>query len=71
MSSSAAYAAYESGTVSIARSAWPAPVAPPRWQALTADIEAEVAVIGAGVVGASLALHLAERGLRVALVEAC
>ena len=70
MSSSAAYAAYESGTVSIARSAWPAPAASPRWPALTADIEAEVAVIGAGVVGASLALHLAERGLRVALVEA-
>ena len=62
--------AYESGTIPIACSAWPAPTGNPPWPALEADMEADVAVIGAGLVGASLALHLAERGVRVALIEA-
>lgn len=68
--SPAPYAAYESGTVPIACSAWPAPAVQQHWPALATDIEADVAVIGAGLVGASLALHLAERGVRVALLEA-
>lgn len=37
---------------------------------LAGDIEADVCVIGGGMAGCSTALHLAERGYRVALVEA-
>ena len=62
--------AYENGTVAIASSAWPALAGAQRWPALQADIDTDVVVVGAGLVGASLALHLAERGVRVALIEA-
>ncbi len=64
------YAAYENGTLPIAHSAWPALAKSPHWPQLRSDTEADVAVIGAGLVGASLALHLAECGVRVALLEA-
>jgi glycine/D-amino acid oxidase-like deaminating enzyme len=37
---------------------------------LTGEIEADVAVIGAGFLGLSTALHLAEAGARVAILEA-
>lgn len=37
---------------------------------LTADTSADVAVIGGGITGTSAALHLAERGYKVALLEA-
>lgn len=49
-----------------AASANPAPDRP----ALQEMIEADVCVIGAGITGCSTALHLAEKGYRVALVEA-
>ncbi len=42
-----------------------APAAP-----LAGDIEADVCVVGAGIAGCSTALHLAERGYRVVLLEA-
>lgn len=48
-----------------AASANPAPERPP----LQGDIEADVCVIGAGFTGISAALHLAERGYRVVVLE--
>lgn len=38
--------------------------------ALAGDIDADVCVVGGGLAGVSTALHLAERGYRVALLEA-
>jgi len=38
--------------------------------ALAGDIDADVCVVGAGIAGCSAALHLAERGYRVVLLEA-
>ena len=49
-----------------ATTAVPAVEAPP----LAADLRVEVAVVGGGYTGLSAALHLAERGRRVALLEA-
>jgi len=49
-----------------AQSAVPAPERP----ALAGQLEADVCVIGGGIAGCSTALHLAERGYRVALLEA-
>ncbi len=46
-------------------SAHPAPERP----ALAGSVEADVCVIGGGIAGCSAALHLAERGYRVVLVE--
>jgi gamma-glutamylputrescine oxidase len=37
---------------------------------LSEDVRADVAIIGGGITGVSAALHLAERGYRVALLEA-
>ena len=48
-----------------AHSAVPAPDRP----ALAGRVEADVCVIGGGIAGCSTALHLAERGYRVALLE--
>ena len=49
----------------------PMPIAPTAHTAsgLTADVTADVAVIGAGVVGLATAYALARRGLQVALLE--
>jgi gamma-glutamylputrescine oxidase len=49
-----------------AATAHPAPDRP----ALEADLDVDVCVVGAGIAGCSTALHLAERGYRVAVVEA-
>jgi len=43
---------------------------PPAEPALAGDIEADVCVVGAGLSGCSTALHLAERGYKVVLLEA-
>ncbi len=45
-----------------------APAVVPR-PALEGDLECDVAVVGAGIAGCSTALHLAERGYKVALLE--
>ena len=42
----------------------------PTWPALDGDARADVCVIGGGYTGLSCALHLAERGYRVVLLEA-
>ena len=44
------------------------PVAPPR-PTLEGQIDADVCVVGGGIAGCSTALHLAERGQRVVLLE--
>jgi gamma-glutamylputrescine oxidase len=49
-----------------AASAHPAPLR----AALTGDVEADVCVVGGGIAGCSTALHLAERGYKVVLLEA-
>jgi gamma-glutamylputrescine oxidase len=42
--------------------------APPR-SALRGDLQADIAVVGGGIAGCSAALHLAQRGYRVVLLE--
>src|SRR5580700_1944450 len=41
----------------------------PRWPALAGTVDCDVCVVGGGIAGCSVALHLAERGYRVVLVE--
>jgi gamma-glutamylputrescine oxidase len=41
----------------------------PAYQSLDGSIEADVCVVGGGIAGCSTALHLAERGYRVVLLE--
>jgi len=54
-----------------ARSWYEASVARPAPRpALAGDVEADVCVVGGGLAGVSTALHLAERGYRVVLLEA-
>lgn len=62
--------AYEAGVVPIRFSGWPLPAPAPTYAALNGECETDVVVVGAGLAGASLALHLAERGVRVVLLEA-
>lgn len=40
------------------------------WPELDGDIETDVAIVGAGITGVATAVELAERGLRVALLDA-
>lgn len=62
--------AYQSGTVPISCSGWALHAPAPVYAALENDVETDVAVIGAGLAGSSLALHLRELGIDVALIEA-
>src|SRR5579862_5843384 len=43
---------------------------PPTTERLTSDIVVDVAIVGAGYTGLSAALHLAEQGFGVAVLEA-
>lgn len=62
---------YENGAVPIECSGWvPETGEIPTYDPLRSDIDADVVVIGAGVTGASAALHLAERKLNVVVLEA-
>lgn len=62
---------FERGEVPVSLSGWTKPQGLGReWPALAETITADVAVIGAGLAGSSLALHLAEAGLSVAVLEA-
>lgn len=63
--------AFEAGEVPVALSGWTrtaGPAAP--WPALAGETDSDVVVIGAGLAGASLALHLAEAGIAVTVLEA-
>lgn len=62
--------AYEAGVVPIRFSGWPAAQPAPVYAALDGDLDADVVVVGAGLAGTSLVLHLAERGVRSVLLEA-
>lgn len=64
-------AEFERGEVPVALSGWTQPQGTGRaWPALDGDIAADVAIIGAGLAGTSLALHLAQAGVAVAVLEA-
>lgn len=64
-------ALYDTGEVPIEASGWRAVSAPPSdYASLEQDLESDVLIIGAGLAGASLALHLAEAGVEVTLLEA-
>ncbi len=58
------------GTGDVAATLWASDVPPAEHPHLEGDAEAEVAVVGAGHMGASLTLHLAQLGVDVALLEA-
>ncbi|QDQ96047.1 NAD(P)/FAD-dependent oxidoreductase [Tomitella fengzijianii] len=61
---------YERGDVPIRSVGWAPETLPPPMAPLTGDTEASVVIVGAGLAGSSTALHLAERGIDVAVVEA-
>jgi glycine/D-amino acid oxidase-like deaminating enzyme len=64
------------GLVDVAASGWTRPAAggeaatAPPFPGLAGDHRVDVAVVGAGLAGSSLALHLAEAGASVAVIEA-
>jgi len=60
---------WERGTVPIALSGWRPAVPLPTYPPLTGEVAAEVAVVGAGLAGAAVALGLAERKVDVVLLE--
>lgn len=71
MTSSRQNALYDAGLVSIDASGWAAgQPTEAAYAALEQDLETDVLVIGAGLSGASLTLHLAEAGVDVTLLEA-
>ena len=67
----AAHDLYDRGLVPISQSGWTHPegVSAP-YPVLEESLEADVAIVGAGLAGSSLALHLAEAGLKIVVLEA-
>lgn len=61
---------YETASVPVDRSVWTLDHTHPAHPPLMGDVEADIVVVGAGVVGASLSLHLAERGINTVLIDA-
>lgn len=62
---------YRDGSVDVARSGWTAfPAERTKYPTLSAAVDGDVAVVGGGLAGASVALELARRGVKVVLVEA-
>lgn len=62
--------AFASGTSDVGATLWASDAPPVQHSPLEGDAKASVTVVGAGHMGASLALHLAESGVDVALLEA-
>ncbi|MCC7393373.1 MAG: FAD-binding oxidoreductase [Sphingomonadaceae bacterium] len=61
---------YERGEAPLAASGWTMPEGEgTHYAPLREAIEVDVAIVGAGLTGSSLALHLTEAGIRVAVVE--
>jgi glycine/D-amino acid oxidase-like deaminating enzyme len=58
------------GTSDVTASVWAGNAAPAAYPCLDGDSEAAITVVGAGHMGASLTLHLAQLGTNVALLEA-
>lgn len=64
-------ALFERGAVPVETSGWTMPEGPAKhYAALVGSLAVDVAIVGAGLTGSSLALHLAEAGIHVAVVEA-
>ena len=69
--SESAFDQYDAGTVPIASSGWAkAKGVSESYAALEQDLTTDVLVIGAGLAGGSLALHLAEQGIDTVVLEA-
>lgn len=64
-------AVYDRGLVPIDRSGWTRPQGvAATYPALETSLQADVVIVGAGLAGSSLALHLAEAGVKVVVLEA-
>lgn len=62
---------FDRGLIGIEHSGWTRPEGlAPAFPALNEAIETDVLIVGAGLAGSSLALHLAEAGVAVTLIEA-
>ncbi|MDT0577086.1 FAD-binding oxidoreductase [Croceicoccus sp. F390] len=62
---------FRQGLVPISLSGWTAPEPPPsHYPQLQQDIDTDVIIIGAGLAGSSLALHLTEQGVDTVILEA-
>ncbi|MEZ5567611.1 MAG: FAD-dependent oxidoreductase [Halioglobus sp.] len=66
---SAQRVSYEAGEVPIENSGWAAYHGASPYPSLKADISADVVIVGAGLAGCSLALHLAEVGIHAVVLE--
>ena len=60
---------YDRGAPPIETSGWTTPGIFPGYPQLDRELEADLVVVGAGLAGSSLALHLAEAGLNVVVLE--